>query len=673
MIFRVFTALAAAFLATTLTTVAAIARTPDEPPAPPMLAAMMGAAISVPELSPSGRYLAYVHTENGIDQLVISDLDAKTSDTLFKTKPAPPGLEIDLRQRIVSIQWKGDEHLILGVAVPETGISKHEIEDYPILTIFADRDGSHPFTINTRSYGAVQEGAGVIDTLPDDPDHVLVQLPNGQGTISVFRLNLRDHTSVLVEHGGTRVVGFGTNSKGEVTTRQVVADAGFFSGYALILQARTPGETEWREILEIQPKRSNVFTDYDYVASTDDPNAFLVLAYPDKGQGDTRTLRLLDTDRMKLGPVIFGNATYDLDHPLLRGRSRDFMAGCYWVDVLVCEFKDKTYQARYDKIAGHFGGKESFELVSRAKDDSRWIISATAPDDPGSVYVYDAKTEALTDLGSIAPNLDHSAIGHTRKFEYKARDGKTLSGYLTLPPHATKPPPLIVMPHGGPEARDQWEFNLWVQYLASRGYAVLQPNFRGSGGFGRTFAEAGYRQWGGRMSEDLDDAVKAEVASGEIDPKRICIVGASYGGYAALYEAGTKPNLYRCAVSVDGLGNLTASMEWVRNHRGANSGSYRYWLRNMGDPKTDAAMLAATSPVNMIKDWSVPTLLIHGDADEIVDVGQSREMRDALKRAHKDVEYDEVKHMQHGPSTPREWVRVMTEIDTFVGRYIGPN
>ena len=155
------------------------------------------------------------------------------------------------------------------------------------------------------------------------------------------------------------------------------------------------------------------------------------------------------------------------------------------------------------------------------------------------------------------------------------------------------------MPHGGPEVRDALGYDRWAQALATRGYLVFQPNFRGSSGYGRAWTEAGYREWGGRMQDDLTDGVAALVAAGKADPKRICIAGASYGGYAALYGGATQPDLYRCVVSVAGVSDLPALVEHERRANGPRSGEYQYARAVIGDPEAERDKLVRTSPVDL--------------------------------------------------------------------------
>jgi dipeptidyl aminopeptidase/acylaminoacyl peptidase len=173
------------------------------------------------------------------------------------------------------------------------------------------------------------------------------------------------------------------------------------------------------------------------------------------------------------------------------------------------------------------------------------------------------------------------------------------------------------------------------------------------------------------MHEDVTDAVKALVAAGRVDPARICIVGASYGGYEALWAAHAEPELYKCAIDVDGVSDLKTALNWERRF-GADSDGYKYWVKAIGDPKTDADRLAAISPVTYAKTWTTPLLLIHGDKDEVVDVAQSRIMKRALDAQHKPVRYIEIKQMGHGPQTDAETTQVLTEMDSFLAQYLRP-
>jgi dipeptidyl aminopeptidase/acylaminoacyl peptidase len=197
-------------------------------------------------------------------------------------------------------------------------------------------------------------------------------------------------------------------------------------------------------------------------------------------------------------------------------------------------------------------------------------------------------------------------------------------------------PPLIVYPHGGPELRDMMTFHPVVQFLATRGYAVFQPNFRGSSGYGKAFIDAGNRQFGGTMQTDIADGVYQLIDEKRVDSARICILGESYGGYAALMGVVNYPHLYRCAVSSAGVTDLYRQVRWERDEEGANSEAYKYWVAKIGDPDRDMAAMKAASPLYNIAEIKVPILLMHGTDDQTVPFEQSDIMQKALKSSGRD-------------------------------------
>jgi dipeptidyl aminopeptidase/acylaminoacyl peptidase len=229
---------------------------------------------------------------------------------------------------------------------------------------------------------------------------------------------------------------------------------------------------------------------------------------------------------------------------------------------------------------------------------------------------------------------------------------------------------MVVMPHGGPEARDSRVYDHQVQALAARGWLVLQPNFRGSGGLGRDFADAGRKRWGDRMQEDVEDAVAHVVAAGWADPRKIAIFGFSYGGYAALMGAVRKPQLYRCAVAGAGPADLIKMMEYEAKE-GTDSPAYLYWAKTIGDPVADAAMLRAASPALQVAAIDIPVLVIHGSEDSIVPVEQGRLMDKALTRAGKVHEYMEIDGEGHGGWDLEVERKYMTRVIDFIGKHLG--
>ena len=266
-----------------------------------------------------------------------------------------------------------------------------------------------------------------------------------------------------------------------------------------------------------------------------------------------------------------------------------------------------------------------------SKDRARFLLRASAPNTPGTWYLYDRPRKEISPMGEEYPELKGAALGSTRWFTYKARDGLEIPAYLTLPPGATPGAklPLIVYPHGGPRARDDYDFDFIAQFLATRGYAVLQPQFRGSWGFGDAFEAAGRGEWGGKMQTDMLDGVAALVTSGEVDAGRVCIVGASFGGYSALAGAALHPGAYRCAASIAGISDLGQFLIEKRRAYGTAAASMEELRSDLGAASSET--LQAQSPARHASAIRAPVLLIHGDKDTVVDSAQSLFMAEKLK------------------------------------------
>jgi dipeptidyl aminopeptidase/acylaminoacyl peptidase len=269
----------------------------------------------------------------------------------------------------------------------------------------------------------------------------------------------------------------------------------------------------------------------------------------------------------------------------------------------------------------------------------RVVVRTWGENDSGRYHLLNLDDRRADEIGALYPKAIN--VGEVRPVVYPAADGMQIPGYLTLPPGLSDPKgiPLVVLPHGGPAARDTLSFDWWAQALASQGYAVLQPNFRGSDGLGQAHLEAGYAEWGGKMQSDLSDGVRYLAAQGIIDPDKVCIVGASYGGYAALAGPTLDHGTYRCAVSVAGVSDLRRMVAWSAQRSGArNSPVVRYWNRCMGADRVGDRTLDARSPRQQAGEADAPILLLHGIDDTVVPYEQSRFMAEALERAGKPYE-----------------------------------
>ena len=307
-------------------------------------------------------------------------------------------------------------------------------------------------------------------------------------------------------------------------------------------------------------------------------------------------------------------------------------------------FFDPHADMVWRSVKAAFAGATDVDLVSWSDDRSKVVVKVFGPSYGAGYFFVDMTTHKASPVGNLYDRID--AISTESWIAYTAADGRVIHAYLTLPMgRPAQGLPLIVLPHGGPHARDEPGFDWLSQGIASRGYAVLQPEFRGSYGFGKDLLWAGFGEFGKKMQTDLSDGVRALAAKGVIDPKRVCIVGASYGGYAALAGATLDTGVYRCAVSDAGISDLhklVASMDNSFDDEGE-----RFWDRFLGVKDADDPKLDAISPIKHIDKVSIPILLIHGRDDTRVPFAQSQDMADALKAAGKPVEFVTLESEDH--------------------------
>ncbi|GGZ30143.1 alpha/beta hydrolase family protein [Asticcacaulis endophyticus] len=353
--------------------------------------------------------------------------------------------------------------------------------------------------------------------------------------------------------------------------------------------------------------------------------------------------------------------------PRFHPTTRQFAGFARWDDWVTYEYHDPKMQKLADLCKGAMPGYNVSIYEFAAEDPRKVLIYGESSDDPGTYYFIDFGAGKSLPIGENYPDLPAEWITQKKPIKYKAADGLEIHGYLTLPPSKVhKNLPLIVLPHGGPQARDTSSFDWESQLYASRGYAVLQPNYRGSSGYGDAFVEAGYGQFGRKMQTDLSDGVRYLAKDGTIDPKRVAIVGASYGGYAALAGATFDPDVYNCAVSVAGLSDLKEFVDYkVTQTASARSSAVLYWKRFLGD-KDD---MNAVSPARHAANCKIPVLLIHGKDDVVVPIDQSRRMERALKNAGKDVTFIELKGEDHWQSVEAKRVEMSTAILGFIEKH----
>lgn len=389
------------------------------------------------------------------------------------------------------------------------------------------------------------------------------------------------------------------------------------------------------------------------------PEPDQALAIDDKDGFDA--IYKLDLKTMTLGDRVFGVDGYDVDD-IVTDREQTRLLGVaatetatrvHWLDPDMAHLQEAIDKA--------VPGRQAF-IVSMDAKRQRYIVLVAGGDRPGAYYFMDADDGRLQRIAQVNSRIGTAVLNPVRTIRYKARDGLEMSAVLTLPSRReAKALPVVVMPHGGPSSRDSESWDWWPQFFADRGYAVIQPNYRGSSGFGTEFAKKGEGQWGLAMQDDVNDSLAWLVRQGIGDPKRACIVGGSYGGYAALRAAQRDGALYRCAISFAGVSDLDALRRYDSNF--LNGGRNADWLRKQ------APDLKSVSPLNFPEQFSIPVLLVHGKADQRVPVRQSRQMADRLKQAGKKFVYVEQPLGDHFFSREEDRIGFLKAAEAFLAEH----
>ena len=314
-------------------------------------------------------------------------------------------------------------------------------------------------------------------------------------------------------------------------------------------------------------------------------------------------------------------------------------------------------------------------LDSWTDDWSKLLVYISGTGYSGNFFSYDRKNRKVTPLTDARPDIPREEVRDVLTIEYKARDGLKIPSILTLPkgatPETAKDLPTVIMPHGGPRSHDQVGFDWMAQYFAAQGYLVMQPNFRGSTGFGAAFRNAGDGEWGKKMQHDVTDGVNALVKMGWSDPDRICIVGGSYGGYAALAGGALTPELYKCVVAFGAVTDLPLMLQTERRESPSGHWVYDYWKDRMGgDPRKHREALQAVSPAYNATAFQAPVLLIHGRDDTVVKIDQSRRMERALKKAGKDVTFIVQKNGDHWLSETETRLEFLKATSDFLATHL---
>ena len=499
--------------------------------------------------------------------------------------------------------------------------------------------------------------AELLDELRDDPHHILVTHNRRNAELfDVYRIDLRSGQETLVAKNPGDVVGWATDHAGRVRV------AFRTDGLLNVVMYRATEADAFKPIISTDYKTEVSIASF----SADNRRLF---ALSNRGR-DKKALVSIDPARPDAEEVVFVHPEVDLGGATWSHRHKKITEANYVTARVERKFFDAATERIYQRIGAKAPGME-ITLQSRTKAEDKFIVAAGNDRTPGARFIYDAKADSLSMLAEINPKIPAADMAPMKPISYKSRDGLTIHGYLTLPVgRDPKSLPCVVNPHGGPWARDVWGYNPEVQFLANRGYCVLQMNFRGSTGYGRQFWEASFGQWGLKMQDDITDGVQWLVQQGVADAKRVGIYGASYGGYATLAGVTFTPDLYAAAVNYVGVSNLFTFMNTIPP----------YWrtelvkLQEMvGHPERDKERLTRTSPALNAERIKTPLMVVQGARDPRVNKAESDQMVEALKVRGVDVPYLVKDNEGHGFRNEENQYEFYGAMESFLGKHLKPD
>lgn len=619
-------------------------------------------AVSHVVISPDGKHMAAILSPDGeVNFVQVWATDAPNDHPWRMGVP-----QDDAGARFTSVAFLKNDRI--AVTFRDFEFRSNAVSDdqdsQPSFTVFVTPSDTSPNpTAPYLGYEADELDGPVADRLPDDPRHVvmtwndyplLIDVQTGRASTAAFTAS---HWGVDVD----------PVAAGRVRCRQVDT--------SMVCEARGAMGKSWKPLLTWRAADRDPIT---YAGGTQDPNVFLLRTRAGRGRA---ALVPFDIDSQKALPAVFAPEFFDAGAPVVSHRAGDtgrtvgFTLDAdehrvHWTDPAFAAAEAearallKVHVAALDWTDPQTGAKgvidmvDDFDvrIVDYSDDFSRIVIEKVGPRQPPEYYLLSG--HALTLIGKSRAAIDPSALGHARLTEFTARDGLTVPVIVTAPPEAIYgkgPYPTIVTPHDGPWDRDylEWDATGRVQYFASHGFLVIQPQFRGSTGWGSKLWRAGDREWGLKIQDDIDDSARWAVAQGLADPNRIAIHGYAFGGYEAFVAATRSNGVFRCAISGAGFDVVHAASVW-------DGGTFEYENR--------AVTIAGVSPIDQVGAVAIPVMAYHGGADHRVSVSDSRRFTDRLKIAHRPYQYIEFPQMGHRIQrwTPADKRDVLSATESFL-------
>jgi len=607
------------------------------------------------QISPDGKYVAVIQPIDGRPVVTIYDL----------TAPGAKLHSVGLQEASAEeVSWKGDRLICIFRSNRKEEFSKHIYQWTRAISVTPDAQNAVLLMHDLPFLRGNPYGSLITDLAPDDPTHVYIavwvtnaELENSaprnydQQFLNLFRVDVNTGNSEMVAHGESHTIDWIMDGHGhpigsveqdqDLNNHIMVAgkDVGTYS---------TKGGSE-----------------LTFEGWTDEAKPSLVISKAGSTGRSGLYRYQLGTG---VGAALFANPTYDLNTALIDPNTQKVIGASYVDDKVEFNYFDPAIEKMQQQLEADLPG-QSVALLSWDSAMSVVTLVADGPQQPPVYYIFRPATGKLSVFAAAYPNLTTADLGVKKPYPYKSGDGLDIHAYLTLPPGRDPHNlPTVILPHGGPEDRDDMNFDWIAQFLANRGYVVLQPNFRGSSGYGWDFISAGDGEWARKVQDDVVSGVKKLIADGISDPKRICIVGASYGGYMALAGATFSPDLYACAVSYAGISDVE-SLYYTGSAFDSEGASV--WKRRVGVDLAGATPADDQSPSRHADRVKAPILLIHSDKDVTVNIEQSQQEESALKSAGKSVEFVTLEGDDHQLTYAVTRIRFANEIQRFLAAHIG--
>lgn len=611
-------------------------------------------------VSPDGEHIAaMVRNDQGYYDVVVAPFGSTKLTTVAR-------LENQL-DRIEYIRWGNNERLLVSASY-HIEIAGNNSRRGRLFSIAID--GSDMLELKRRrskdnKYSIYYSGDRIVSLLEDDPEHILLQTYDPlDDAVVVYKVNIYTSEYEKLFSNDYLVSAWYANAEGEVVLgfglteeRDQFKEA---SDLERVFWYRKDSKSSWKKLKEF-----TIFEDeaFNPVALTGENGFIYVLSDHAIGRMGLYKYNII---KGEYGDLVYAVDGYDLGNVIIDDGE---LVGVSWAENYRKQhYFDKEDVALHSLVQKTFKGAHVY-ISSTGEAEKKVVVYAIGDNIPGKYYLLDLEKGKASFWFSQYPYLEGKQLANKIPFEYEASDGMKLNGYLTLPVESDeKKPPLIVFPHGGPQARSYQYFHPWVQFFANRGYAVMQINFRGSTGFGSYYEASGYEEWGQRMQQDVLDAIKWAAKQGTVDTENMCLVGASYGGYVALTASFQTPKMFDCIISLAGISDLPELIADDGFARGATVALTKL----IGDPAVESEykMLQAVSAINHIKQVDVPVLLIHGTRDTRVRFGQSERYYEKAQRLGKDVELVKIENGTHYFDYGPDLMKALEAMDEFLAEHL---